>query len=415
MLSLGDNQLTGEIPTELGSLTNLTVLNLTRNGLTGPVPQELGSLTNLEILALGGNQLTGSIPTWLGTFANLRELYLWGNQLTGMIPTELGDLINLTVLHLVDNQLAGEIPTELGNLVDLEELFLSGNQLTGCIPVGIAGVANNDLDQIGLPFCGGSQGAPSINSITTGANFLTVTWTAPGVSGGSAIIAYDLRYIQSDATDKSDARWAVVDNAWTTGSGPLSYQLSGLTTITQYDLQIRAVTATGDGPWSSTATGTSTPPTGASATRSFSAAWVAPGGTLTVTITADNYGSLGRIVEDVPAGFTTEDGSQTVIIRLLAAGPQTSTYTVTASDVEGSYTFSGTLQDDERNNHAVGGDTTVTVSSGDPLLATYDANRNGSIELEEVFQAIDDYFDGTGGITLDQVFELVDLYFDSGS
>ena len=390
----------------------VTRLDLHNNQLSGNIPSELGNLSNLRELVLSENQLTGSVPTWLGNLANLTVLSLGGNQLTGEIPTELGSLSNLTVLSLSDNQLTGEIPPELGDLANLEELYLSENQLTGCIPVGIAGVANNDLDQIGLPFCGGSQGAPSINSITTGANFLTVTWTAPGVSGGSAIIAYDLRYIQSDATNKSDARWAVVDNAWTTGSGPLSYQLSGLTTITQYDLQIRAVTATGDGPWSSTATGTPTPPTGASATRSFSAAWVAPGGTLTVTITADNYGSLGRIVEDVPAGFTTEDGSQTVIIRLLAAGPQTSTYTVTASDVEGSYTFSGTLRDDERNNHAVGGDTTVTVSSGDPLVARYDANNNGTIEKNEVITAINDYLFGVGDAAISKadVIEVINLY-----
>ncbi|MCY3886916.1 MAG: hypothetical protein OXG19_04310, partial [Chloroflexi bacterium] len=48
---------------------------------------------------------------------------------------------------------------------------------------------------------------------------------------------------------------------------------------------------------------------GHTATRSFSAAEVAPGGTVTVTVTANNYGDLGRIVETVPAGFTAEDGS----------------------------------------------------------------------------------------------------------
>ena len=42
-----------------------------------------------------------------------------------------------------------------------------------------------------------------------------------------------------------------------------------------------------------------------SATRSFSATSVAPGETVTVTIQANNYGSLGRIVETVPSGFTT--------------------------------------------------------------------------------------------------------------
>ena len=54
-----------------------------------------------------------------------------------------------------------------------------------------------------------------------------------------------------------------------------------------------------------------------SAVRSFSQTSVAPGDTVTVTIVADNYGRLGRIVETVPSGFTTGDGSsQTVTLRL---------------------------------------------------------------------------------------------------
>ena len=100
-----------------------------------------------------------------------------------------------------------------------------------------------------------------------------------------------------------------------------------------------------------------------SATRSFSATSVAPGETVTVTIRADNYGSLGRIVETVPSGFTTSDGSATVTIRLLAEGPLTRTYTVTAADSPGSHTFSGTIADEDRDSRAVGGPTTVTITA----------------------------------------------------
>jgi hypothetical protein len=69
-----------------------------------------------------------------------------------------------------------------------------------------------------------------------------------------------------------------------------------------------------------------------SATRSMPTS-VDPGAQFTVSIVADNYGSLGRIVETLPSGFTSPDADgQTVTIRLLAAGPQTETYTVTAPD-----------------------------------------------------------------------------------
>ena len=64
-LWLGWNQLTGEIPAELGDLTNLIRLYMDYNQLTGEIPKELANLTNLESLYLGGNQLSGCIPTEL--------------------------------------------------------------------------------------------------------------------------------------------------------------------------------------------------------------------------------------------------------------------------------------------------------------------------------------------------------------
>ena len=178
VLDLADNQLTGSIPAELGRLTNLTELSLWGNSLSGGIPQELGNLTSLEILALGKNQLTGSIPGELGDLTNLMVLYLWGNSLSGGIPPELGNLANLGVLDLADNQLTGSIPAELGRLTNLTELSLWGNSLsggippelgnlsnlavlyiainslTGCLPDGWRNVSENDLDALGLPFCG---------------------------------------------------------------------------------------------------------------------------------------------------------------------------------------------------------------------------------------------------------------------
>ena len=133
-LDLSANQLTGQLPPELGSLSNLTNLFLARNSLVGEIPPELGSLSELRWLSLGGNQLTGEIPPELGNLAKLWVLGLWENRLSGEIPAELGRLSSLLQLQLGSNQLTGQIPSELGNLTDLTQLQLQRNQLSGTVP-----------------------------------------------------------------------------------------------------------------------------------------------------------------------------------------------------------------------------------------------------------------------------------------
>ena len=152
-LSLSGNQLSGWIPPELGTLANLEDLWLGNNQLSGSIPPELGNLANLEWLSLTDNQLSGSIPPELGTLANLEWLSLTENQLSGSIPSELGNLANLEWLQLTDNQLSGSIPSELGDLANLRLLWLSGNQLSGCVPAELLAVYNNDVANLGLPFC----------------------------------------------------------------------------------------------------------------------------------------------------------------------------------------------------------------------------------------------------------------------
>ena len=177
-LILRTNGFTDGIPAELGRLSNLTYLNLGANDLTGTIPAELSSLRGLERLDLGNNELMGTIPTWIGDLGELQRLFLSANQFTGTIPTELGNLSKLQQLSLSRNQLSESIPTSLGNLSQLERLWLydnrltgeiparlanltkldlirlAGNALTGCVPAALRNVETNDLDLLGLPFCG---------------------------------------------------------------------------------------------------------------------------------------------------------------------------------------------------------------------------------------------------------------------
>ena len=59
--------------------------------MSGEIPPELGSLSNLTSLSLARNQLSGEIPAWLGNLANLESLILNDNRLSGCVPGSLED------------------------------------------------------------------------------------------------------------------------------------------------------------------------------------------------------------------------------------------------------------------------------------------------------------------------------------
>ena len=153
-LDLMDNELRGHIPSELGNLTSLEKLYLSNNKLSGSIPSALGNLSKLDGLLLGGNELRGTIPSTLGSLDNLEGLILDDNELSGGIPPELGNLKNLETLILEKNNFSGSIPAELGKLTNLEVLYIADNQLRGCVPDSLAKARDNDLDSLGLPFCG---------------------------------------------------------------------------------------------------------------------------------------------------------------------------------------------------------------------------------------------------------------------
>ena len=66
-LRLREKVLTGQLPAELASLSQLKVLDFRENELAGEIPADLGRLGKLEILDLQINQLTGEIPADLGS------------------------------------------------------------------------------------------------------------------------------------------------------------------------------------------------------------------------------------------------------------------------------------------------------------------------------------------------------------
>ena len=137
-LQLANNNLTGSLPPELGSLSQLFFLGLPSNEITGPIPPELGNLSNLWHFTLPFNNLTGPIPPEFGGLASLKTLELAGNDLTGPIPPTLGRLTNVTYLDVAYNDLTGPVPPELAGMTSLESMLLTNNaRLRGALPASL--------------------------------------------------------------------------------------------------------------------------------------------------------------------------------------------------------------------------------------------------------------------------------------
>ncbi len=108
-----------EVVTNISNPIDLSGKNLEK------LPSYVLARTDLEELNISNNKLTGALPSEIGKLKNLKILNASNNLMTG-VPAEIGHLPDLEVLDLSNNELTG-LPYELANLKKLKILNLSGN------------------------------------------------------------------------------------------------------------------------------------------------------------------------------------------------------------------------------------------------------------------------------------------------
>jgi hypothetical protein len=175
-------------------------LKLTHLSLKGTLPTELGLIPSLPILDLSGNQLHGTIPAAL--FSNIQHLDLSGNHFTSIsweksqINPHSSTEPVIEYLDVSVNHLSGSFPTRWNSqLANLRTLDVSRNAFTG----SITSLANGDLPSLEMLFLGANLFTGTLPTFTgsslrlldVGLNLLTGTIPAPLPTSLEAVILAD--------------------------------------------------------------------------------------------------------------------------------------------------------------------------------------------------------------------------------
>jgi Leucine-rich repeat (LRR) protein len=127
-VQLSGNQLSGEVPREIGNMRNFSMLHLGLNQFNGTLPREIGQLP-LTVLNISQNGFSGDIPTDVGGMKCLQNLDMSYNNFSGSFPTSLNNLTELSKFNISYNPyITGVIPST-GQLSTFERWSFIGDPL----------------------------------------------------------------------------------------------------------------------------------------------------------------------------------------------------------------------------------------------------------------------------------------------
>ena len=220
-----------------------------------------------------------------------------------------------------------------------------------------AGGSTGDLDTVAQAVAGAASNAPTVSR--SGSN-VAVSWTAPDAGAGREVTGYQYRYY-SEVDSNNDPIWI---ESSVLPSSQLSASLSGLSSSTAHNFQVRTITGaegggepqTGD--WSSTATLAAVPAWNPSS-RSLTGPVATPFSSTIETNNATGL-SLGAGATVTVTGLPT--GVSANVLRASTANQFPAVELSGTPTVAGTYTVTITITDSAGN--IVTSDFTFTVTSG---------------------------------------------------
>ncbi|KAL4654590.1 hypothetical protein ACB092_01G390800 [Castanea dentata] len=193
-LSLSENKLGGQLPSQIHYCRDLVVMSLSYNKFVGSITKGIGSLENLQLLYIGGNHLSGNIPPSLGNLSRLQEFSIEDNNIKGSIPSDSWHFTNLYILNFELNDLTGTIPNNILNISSLQVISLVQNSLYGNLPFD-TGLSCPNLETL---YLGGNKLSGHIQSdISNCSNLAQVDFGRNSLSGPIPKSLGNLKYLRS--------------------------------------------------------------------------------------------------------------------------------------------------------------------------------------------------------------------------
>jgi hypothetical protein len=178
-LEVGNNYVTGTLDESVTTMESLEVLSIGQTNVSGPIPSGLAKLTNLWFLDLEALRMTGNI-SFITQLVSAQYIHLKSNKLYGELPLDIGyRLVHVKELSLKHNFLYGTIPSSFSKMINLDLLDLSFNKFTGQIPSAILhlNLSYLDLSHNLFESISSNLSLPNINSLILANNSFNMTAT----------------------------------------------------------------------------------------------------------------------------------------------------------------------------------------------------------------------------------------------
>lgn len=133
----------GTLPTEMGALTKLANINISKTAIGGAIPTSLANCTSMTAFMAYETQFTDINDNW-DQYPALKTLMLYGiPTLECPLPASIGNMQKVVSIQMYNCNFTGNVPDSWANLPSTcNQVFINGNKLSGELPSAFVAHAN---------------------------------------------------------------------------------------------------------------------------------------------------------------------------------------------------------------------------------------------------------------------------------